>query len=242
MDKTIVYFTDNAMDERLADACRKWLVKTSCGLPIISVSQRPIDFGENICVGDMVRCPKSMYYQLLEGLKRVKTKWVQVAEHDCIYSEEHTRWIPPDDKFFYYNNNVWMMQYHDPKNPEYDGLFSHRRSRRLQSQIICGTEIYIESVTELLELLEVEFWNGRLAEPGTADEVKVLAAATRPSIAHSYDKVKHYLEAYQARDWKTDIPSIDIRHGRNLTGPRRGSYRNNRLEPWGTMGDILGYE
>lgn len=241
MDKSIVYFTDNSMDERLADACRKWLVRTSCGLPIVSVSQKPLDLGENICVGEIGRNSKSMYYQLLEGLKRVKTKWVQVAEHDCIYSEEHTRWIPPDDRYFHYNNNVWMMQYHNPICPEFDGLFSHRRRRRLQSQLICGTKIYMESVTALLGILDTEFWIGRIAEPGTTNDPKVLRHAQRPPLIHTYDKVKHYLEAYQARDWRTEIPSIDIRHGKNFTGPRRGSYRNSRLEPWGTMEDILSH-
>lgn len=246
MDKTLVYFTDSQMDDYLADKCRKWLRKSSLGLPIVCVSQKPLTFGDvNICVGEIGYSPRTLYASLMEGLMAVETKWVQVAEHDCLYTEEHTRYIPPDDKYFYYNNNVWMMQYANPAHPEMNGMFSHRRSRRVQSQLICATDIYRESTQKLLTIHHDETWNnlysrGRIAEPGTANEEKTLRLASRSDVVHLYYQIKEYLTNYQARDWKTVEPNIDIRHGKNFTGPRRGNYRNYSLGSWGTMEDILG--
>jgi hypothetical protein len=39
MDKTILYLTDNSLEEKLANRCRELLLKASCGLPIVNVSQ-----------------------------------------------------------------------------------------------------------------------------------------------------------------------------------------------------------
>src|SRR3972149_6881535 len=117
IDKTIVYLTDNELEPRLAEACRRWLVRTGCGCPIVSVSKRPLDFGENVCVGPLPRSGMSIDVALHEGMKRVRTNWVMVAEHDCLYSEEHVRWIPPDEVYFYYNDNNWLPPYQNPPYP-----------------------------------------------------------------------------------------------------------------------------
>jgi len=51
-DLTIVYYTANYINKWFADQTKKTLLEAISGLPLISVSQKPMDFGENICVGD----------------------------------------------------------------------------------------------------------------------------------------------------------------------------------------------
>jgi hypothetical protein len=47
--------------------------------------------------------------------------------------------------------------------------------------------------------------------------------------------LKRYITEHSARDFRTAVPNIDIRHGGNFTGQRRGKKRRFELEPWGTL-------
>lgn len=244
--KTIVYITDSVLSQDIAEPCRKILEKNSLYCPIISVSQKPLNFGFNICVGDIGLSGVSIYTQLLAGLKHVKTKWVMVAEHDCLYSEEHVAWIPPDPSLFWYNDNVWFLQYKNSNHPEYDGMFSHTRRRRVQSQLVCEKDILLKATNELLAILKDEQWfamcpTGRIGEPGTASYPKTMRLASRKELQHLKSAIKDYITEYQAVDFKTRVPNIDIRHGQNFTGQRRGNHRRFFLKPWGAIEDIFGH-
>lgn len=244
IDKTIVYLTDSELREQVARVCRKALARNACGLPIVSVSQRPLDFGQNVCVGEIGRSGASIYTQLLAGLERVKSRWVMVAEHDCLYSEEHVLYVPPDPTRFWYNDNVWLLQYENPNHPEYDGMFSHIRRRRVQSQLVCDRDLLIEATTKLLAILRDEQWfamcpTGRIGEPGTASYPKTMRLASRKELQHLKTAIKDYITGYQAVDFKTALPNVDIRHGQNFTGQRRGNHRRYALDPWGTAAEIF---
>jgi hypothetical protein len=246
MNTTILYLTDNALDPFLAERCRDLLLKASDGLPIVSVSQKPLDLGENICMEGIGRSAASMERQTYTGLSRIQTKWVAFAEHDCVYSTEHFQWIPPDDESFWYNDNVWLCQYRNPKYPEWDGMFSYLKRRRVQSQLICATDLLREASKARLEILSDPAWVARhplrsIGEPGAADPRRTLRLANYRYLRDIRAKLKSYITQYQARDFATRIPNIDIRHGDNLTGQRRGKRRCFALHPWGTIEDVLGY-
>lgn len=245
---TIVYLTDNYLDERITEACKRHLLKAAEGKRIISVSQKPIDFGENICVGEIGRSSINIDKQLLEGLKQVKTRFVAIAEHDVIYSGEHFNWIPPDDIYFYYNVNCWLMQYSSNGHPEYNGLFSfrkHKSFRLLQSQLIANTKSMIEVEEQKIDILSdskiCAKWadRARLGEPGIYSVGRVRELFEKYGFMHKWPEAEHYATTHTAKLFKTKIPNIDIRHNDNLTGARRGKQRRWVLEPWGSMEDIL---
>jgi len=252
MSKTILYLTDNGIDENLLAKCRELLLKVSCGLPIVSVSQKPIDLGTNICVGDIGRSGMSIDTQILIGLDAVKTKWVSVAEHDCVYSEEHFQYIPPDDKFFWYNVNQWLAQYYHPRHPEIQGMYSHLRNRFAMSQLVADTELFKESAALRHAIISAGAWRrkypmGRIGEPGVAHPEKVRALLSR--IRDGYpeqemislnEKLDQYLTKYTAKRFRTKIPNLDLRHSDNFTGQRRGKNRTYDLPPWGRLEDVLG--
>ena len=62
-ETTVIYYTDNSIDEKLMKFCQKNILEAAQGKPIISVSQKPIDFGENICVGEIGRSHLNLYKQ-----------------------------------------------------------------------------------------------------------------------------------------------------------------------------------
>ena len=245
LDKTILYTTCGTLDPTLADLCRRWLVKSSLGIPIVSVSQKPLDFGKNVCVGDIGRSGISLDIQLHAGLEAIDTKWVMVAEHDCLYSEEHVRWTPPDEEYFYYNINNWLLQYENLNRREWNGMYSHVQRRMIQSQLVCSTKHYLEAMTKKLEIELDPRWSevypsGRIAEPGCTDFGRAMRLLrNRSGIRHMRKKVLSYLASYKALGFRTVIPNIDVRHGANYTGHRRGRCRCYTLDPWGTMEDII---
>ena len=75
-DLTVIYYTANYLNNRFADRVREQLIRAIGQTPLISVSHKPMDFGENICVGDIGRSVYNIYKQVLIGARAAKTKYV----------------------------------------------------------------------------------------------------------------------------------------------------------------------
>lgn len=244
--KTIIYITDNSLDEELAEKVRSILVREARDVPIISVSHKPINLGTNICVGDIGRNWNSIYKQLLIGAENAKTKYVSVAEHDCLYTHEHFLWEPPRDDTFYYNTNCWLVQW-GGNHPELNGMYSTYWKERLAlSQLVCNRELLIESTTERLALLNGASRLTRemigIGEFGVTNERMVrkaqeAAKSGKPIQLQRY--IKDYLEKHGSGTFVTNVPNLDIRHGTNFTGPKRGKNRRCDLPYWGKFEDVI---
>ena len=89
--KSILYYTDNKLRDDISQACIKQINK--CGLPVVSVSQKPMNFGTNI-VMDIGSSQLSMFKQILAGLEAIKTDIVFFCEHDCLYHPSHFDFRP----------------------------------------------------------------------------------------------------------------------------------------------------
>lgn len=248
---TIIYYTDNSLDEKFADRVRQLLVKSAEGKPIISISQKPIDLGRNICIGDIGRSHLSIYKQLLAGGECADTDYIALAEHDCLYTPEHFGWIPPQKDVFFYNINQWFAQW----NKRNKGEYSYFRRKAL-SQLICGREIFIKAVREKIWMLE----NGFMIKRGKncACELGVLTndeAFMRPILCEPgvCDDRKEYIDTlaqfkdlgkeigrWKTQSFKTILPNLDIRHGKNFTGKKHGRNLCYELAPWGKLETILG--
>jgi hypothetical protein len=243
-DTTILYFTDSVLDPFIAEICRKKLLEVSGGRKIVSVSQKPLDFGDNICVGEIGRSGLSFDKQIYIGSENIKTKYVAIAEHDCIYPSEHFDYVPGDEINFWYNMNVWFLQYQNTKCPENNGMYSYWRGRRAHSQLICNADRYMQACKARLEITSDPNWSaryktGRVAEPGAVNYDHTIKLAKNKDVQHMKERLAAYIFNFQGREWRTKIPTIDIRHGDNFSGPRRGKNRCFSLEPWGTIKDVL---
>ena len=106
--KTILYYTSNREDPEFEEKIRSNILNNAGGLPIVSVSQKPIDFGKNICVGDIGHSYESEWKQILAGARKAKTKYLVFAEADFLYPEEYFS-FKPDGKNLYRYNNVWIL-------------------------------------------------------------------------------------------------------------------------------------
>lgn len=107
MSKTVLYYTSNRekpeFEERIIDNIRK-----NCGdIPIISVSQRHLNFGDNICVGDRGLSYINEWRQILIGAKEATTDYLVFAESDFLYPKEYFD-FNPDGADIYRYDNVWI--------------------------------------------------------------------------------------------------------------------------------------
>ena len=246
MDKTVVYLTDNMLDENIFNLCQRNILKSIGNLPLISVSHKPIDFGENICCGVMDRNSLSINRQMMMALERVETKYIAIAEHDCLYTEEHFSFIPSDDSVFWYNENVWMLQTCSEAHPEYNGLFSMFPQRKVNSQLICETQLMKKSTQDRIDMMADPAWmakhpTGRIGEAGHMDYNHAMRLSVGRSVAHIREKLKQYILDYKGENFRTKIPNVDIRHEHNFTKNRRGPKRKYELPYWGRMKDVLNW-
>jgi glycosyltransferase involved in cell wall biosynthesis len=244
MDTTIIYYTDNKLEEDIDKLCQRELVKAANGIPIISVSQKPMDLGTNINMGDIGSCWLNIYKQLLAGVEKATTKYIATAEHDCLYTNEHFRWTPPRDDTYYYNENVRFVQW-GGNHPELNGMYSSywHKDRKALSQLICNRELLLKSLRRRVELLDGNEDLTKLlkfaGEPGVTRIKMARKLAKSGSNAHLQNLLKDYLESETSDTFNNKIPNLDIRHGVNFTGPKRGNKRTYEDPYWGDFKKLI---
>jgi len=108
---TIIYYTANRENPEFEEKIRANILKQKGNLPIISVSQKPINFGKNICVGDVGASGFNMFRQVQMACEAAKTQFVISAEADCLYPPDYFTFIPPRDDMAYRNSNVFLLPY-----------------------------------------------------------------------------------------------------------------------------------
>jgi len=130
-DLTIIYYSSNRekpeFEKKVTDGIKQIVGDT----PIISVTQKPMDFGKNICVGDVGLSDWNIYRQMQIGCKEAKTKYVCTAEADCFYPPTGYFDFQPPDKWLaghYTNLYILWQDSHmfNQKAFSLCGLFSNR--------------------------------------------------------------------------------------------------------------------
>ena len=106
---TVIYYTSNRENEAFEKKIRDKLLKTIGDIPLISVSQKPIDFGKNICVGDVGVSNQNVGRQIQIGAEAATTPFIIMAEADCIYPKEYFSFVPPRDDIAYRYDNLWIL-------------------------------------------------------------------------------------------------------------------------------------
>ena len=141
-DLTIIYYTSNFAPKSFLEKIRGNLLKVKSSYPLISVSQRPIDFGINICVGNIGRSTYNIYKQILIGAKKAKTEYIATAEDDVLYSKEHFDYRPLGD-IFAYDTAKWSI-YSWIKPP----VFTYKENRKTMTSLIVRKDILVKTLEQ----------------------------------------------------------------------------------------------
>jgi len=218
-DKSIIFYTANKTSDYFFKNVKKQLLKAANGIPIISVSQKPIELGKNICCGEIGQSQINIYKQALIGAKKAKTKYIFMAEDDILYHKSHFDYVPTKGKFAY-DRNIWnIYTWTKPL------VFSWKGRRNLNG-LVCERDLFIEAMEERFSKYnEKNFPEHLFGEPGKYErQMKVIV-----------------------RDWEfyyPKEPSIAFSHPTELSyfglGRRKkiGEKVCEKLSPWGLARDI----
>ena len=222
---SIIYYTDNCLEPGFAKQVQDLLVKAADGKPIICVSQKPMDFGDvRICVGDIGRSHLSLFAQILRGVEQVKTEYVALAEHDCLYTSEHFNWIPPTRDIFHYNVNHWFVDYNT-------GVYSYHR-RKVLSMMIADTALTLQAAKDKVVMITA----GAQIKKGQPGACEYGVCDNRNQYIEYQQILKDFgkeIGSYRAAAFRTELPNLDIRHNVNFSGRRKGKDACNELTYWG---------
>lgn len=140
-DITIIYYSSNHEKPEFEERIRKNILEVCGKLPIISVTQKPIDFGKNIVVGDVGVSGFNMFRQVQIACREAKTKFVLSAEADCLYPPDYFTFVPKKDNVCYRNSNLYVM-------PQHRCYFFKKSEGATHAQIV-GREFYLETLDKL---------------------------------------------------------------------------------------------
>lgn len=154
MDRTIIYYTSNRENPEFEAKIRNNILKLKGSLPIISVSQKPIDFGINICVGDVGLSYLNEFRQIYLGACEAKTPYLIFAESDFLYPPEYFSFIPAEKNQCYrYDNNYIVYD-----TPKHNYFYKKRETEGAQ---IVDRELYINKCEQFFAGMPKWFSEGK---------------------------------------------------------------------------------
>jgi len=125
---TVLYYTSNREKPEFEEIIKRKLIEVMGDIPIISISQKPMDFyglfsnkdnnegveylidHKNIVVGDVGLSDYNIYRQMQIGCLEAKTKYVCTAEADCLYPPTgYFDFKPPDDWTAGHYTNMYIL-------------------------------------------------------------------------------------------------------------------------------------
>lgn len=218
MTKGLVYYTNNAPEEKILLACQAQLNRCMKihKFPVISVSQKPVNFGINF-VMDLKSSVLSMFKQILKGLKECKTDIIFLIEHDVLYHPSHFDFTPQKEDHFYYNRNEWRVSSVTGKAV----FYLHNDV----SQLCARRNLLLEHYTKVLEV----------AEKG---EFQHSFGFSPPKGLPKELQTKHY------GTYMSEVANLDIRHPNAFTRQRmdKSQFRSERsIRGWTESDGVPGW-
>ncbi len=200
MNKGIIYYTDNRVSEPIFSLVQTQLIASK--LPIVSVSLKPITFGENIVL-NLQPGYLSMITQIMKSLEKSEADYVFFCEHDVLYPLSHFEFNPKADNIFYYNANIWRWKYPEDLLITYDRLIC-------LSGLCVNRKFALNHYQERLQKIkELELKVGKSREPLWARRWGYEPGTKKTKRGGFSDD--------NFETWYSAEPIIDIRHGRTFS-------------------------
>lgn len=147
--KTIIYYTSNHEDPIFEQKIIDDMLSKAGNIPIISVSQKPLKLGKNICVEDVGQTYINAWRQIIIGAKLATTEYVVMAESDFLYPPEYFNFEPGGEDLYRYDN-VWIMWLNDTEIRKLNYFSFHRKYYSEGAQIV-KREYFINLLEKYLE-------------------------------------------------------------------------------------------
>ncbi len=212
MNTTVIYYTSNQEEEKFEAKIRENLLKVIGNLPLISVSQKPIDFGKNICIGNVGVSNQNAHRQLQIGAMAATTPFIHFAEADTLYPKEYFIYIPPViDRI--YRAPIYLL-YLNRRSWGKDRFYLKQSS---EASTVVGRKYIIKHIESYLS--DRGMWNPILERN-----------STYPRMVPDHD-------AYSI--FNPEVPIISIKTGHSMHGSHHCSGRAKILPFWGTPEEVI---
>lgn len=221
-DLTCVFITANVIPDSFMNTVQGFLLESIDDLPLISVSQKPMDFGFNIVVPEY-RSHVNIYNQALQGAYAAQTTYMALCEDDCLYAPAHFKYRPKKAPFAY-NLGYWnIYTWQDPSIYNYKG-------RKNLGFMICDRLAFIKAMEERFNKypdegkVNTDVW----AEPG------------------KYER-QLGVTPQESEEFYTNPPNIKFSHENELsfdglgTRKRAGELRANDIDYWGKASEVRAF-
>jgi len=142
MKGAVIYYTSNREKPSFEKKIQDDILAKIGDLPLISVSQKPIDFGKNICVGDVGTSGFNVCRQIQKACEATDADYVISTEADCLYPEDYFAFVPPKLDVCYRNTNIYIVKYKRD--------FFKEKDSSLFAQVI-GREFLLERLNYLFK-------------------------------------------------------------------------------------------
>lgn len=211
--KGLLYYTSHDCDKKILLLVRENLLRVCGNNRIVSVSLKPLCFGDENVTLLLEKSPLTMYKQILAGLEKLDTAIVFLVEHDVFYPKCHFDFEPSRKDVFYYNENWWKVRVSDGQVVQW---------KAVQVSGLCAyRSLLIEHYIKRIERTERGFSNRVGFEPGL-------------------HKFPRGIDNYGMEIWRSKIPYVDMCHEKNVTkskfvpDPRLENYiMSDEVPYWG---------
>jgi hypothetical protein len=139
-----------------------------------------------------------MLRQIVRGLEELDVDVVFLIEHDVLYHPSHFEFEPPKDDVYYFNTNVWTV-----KSDTGEALYIDNARRN--SGLVANRDILLEHFSKKVVKAEEYF--------------KVTSRGFGRKVGFEPGRKKGRID-YEAEEYKSKYPNLDIKHGGNITKPR----------------------
>ena len=144
MKFAIIYYSSCREDPEFEKRVQDNILSVT-DLPIVSVTQKPMDFGRNICVGDVGASGFNCFRQQQIALENTDADFVISTEADCLYPGDYFKEdIFADDKCFRMNN-LYVMG--DHRN-----YYWRKLEGAAHAQVI-NRQFYLDRLNKLFEAM-----------------------------------------------------------------------------------------
>jgi hypothetical protein len=212
-DVTVVYYTANREAPTFARKIQQTLLETIEGLPLVSVSQQPIDFGTNICVGAVGASSQNAYRQLQIGALEAKTRFVCTAEADMLYPRSYFEFVPPQEDTGYLASPLWILF----AQRGFGKVFCEK-PRGSEAAMVVGRACLIDGIERILS-----------------------GYGTWGMLDANGDTFPYLMRTIPQKRFAVDAPVITIKTDQNMhrKTPHDPQSKVRSLAPWGEAHDLI---
>jgi len=202
MKGAIIYVSSNKEYPQFEQRIIENIQQHAGDLEVISVTQKPMNFGKNICVGDDIGVSGfNMFRQVLIGMQATDADYIISCEADCLYPPEYFKFVPPRLDIPYRNTNTYVM-------PQHRKVFWHKPESATHAQIV-GREFYVKRLEHLFK--DAPMWSAdernfpkeRTGEEDIFDHIEFFKTEAPVVQIKTSQSMRNY-----TRSERVDVPSL----------------------------------